>query len=94
MHLKKEINNFIFHIKYEKNLSSKTIKAYQNDLTQFLQFLTNKKIDQIKKEEIKGFIFYLYSKNYKPKTIKRKITTLKIFFNFLEFEEKFFSYLM
>ena len=84
------ISDFLFYCKYEKNLSLKTIKAYSIDLKQFIFYLTQKNIHKniagIDKHIIRSFIKNLFQK-YKEKTIKRKIATLKTFFNYLEFED-------
>lgn len=84
------INNFLFHCTYEKNLSDKSIKAYRIDLNQFENFIEQKyegiTIDLINKEILKEYI-KIISQNNKPKTIKRKLATLKVFFNYLEFDE-------
>lgn len=80
----KEISQFIFHCEIEKKLNSKTIKAYTLDLTQFKSFV-QKEITEIRKEDLKAF--FLELSRYAPRTIKRKIATLKIFFSHLEFEE-------
>ena len=39
------------------------------------------------KDVLKEYIRHLYSVDLKPKSIKRKLATLKSFFNYLEFEE-------
>ena len=88
--IKSAIEDFILYCKHEKKLSTKTQKFYTIDLTQFLQFLTKEnyqlEIKQIDKTVIR---LYLYNMSeFKPTTIKRKIATLKAFFNFLEFEDK------
>lgn len=88
--LQSEIKEFINHCKYEKNLSSKTIKAYNTDLTQFTKFLVERNYTletlKISKVEIRGFLEMISL--LKPKSIKRKIATIKAMFNFLEFEDK------
>ncbi len=85
-----ENTEFIKHCKYEKNLSSKTIKAYEIDLFQFTKFLIDNKytleISLISKLQIRGFLEFI--SHLKPKSIKRKIATLKAMFNFLEYEDK------
>jgi integrase/recombinase XerD len=75
-------NRFIEHCKYQKRLNDKTIKAYSIDLHQYSTF-SNEKIE---KEALLSFIEHLH-KSYKPKTVKRKIATLKVFVNYLYFEE-------
>ncbi len=88
--LHNHIEDFIFHCRYEKNLSSNTIKAYQIDLSQFSSFIISMSgftgLSEIDKYCIKSYIKKV-SENNKPKTVKRKIATLKAFFNHLEFEE-------
>lgn len=87
MKLSNCVEDFLLHCKIEKNLSEKSIKAYQIDLKGFENFVNNKEIECINKQDIKGYLNYLYNKNYKIKTIKRKIVSVKAFFNYLEFEE-------
>lgn len=87
--MESSIEKFLFHCKYEKNLTSKTIKAYQIDLTQFKEFMLLKynirEIKRIGKEQLKNYLQFI--SHFKPKTIKRKIASAKALFNFLEFEE-------
>ncbi len=96
MNIKKQIDNFLFHCQYEKNLSAKTLKAYSIDLTQFYTFIVNhisneslkkETIDQIDKFDLKKFIENLYAQKRKTRTIKRKFAVLKSFFSQLEFED-------
>lgn len=79
------INEYLDFCEFQKGLSSKTLKAYKIDLYQFYKFLysENKEMDKI------GIISYItyVSKLYKPKSIKRKIASLKAFFSYLEYEE-------
>ncbi len=81
---------FISHCKFEKNLSPKTIKAYEIDLKQLLQFLLAKKhsvqILDISKLQLREYLENISP--LKPKSIKRKIATIKAMFNFLEFEDR------
>ena len=89
MNIQEAIKNFIFHCTYEKNLSTKTIKAYKIDLNQFENFKKNSEllIKSIDKFYLKDYLKNLYEKNLKEKTIKRKFATLKAMFTYLEFEE-------
>lgn len=84
------ITDFINHCKFEKNLSEKTIKAYSIDLAQFSAFLLEKnfesEISKITKLELRAYLEVISP--LKPKTIKRKIATLKATFNFLEYEDR------
>lgn len=84
--LQKEIEDYLQDCRYRKELNPKTLKAYRIDLGQFMQFLTEKKCEA-DKEGITSYLFHLHD-TYKQKTTKRKIASLKAFFNYLEYEEK------
>lgn len=84
------IENFFFHCTYEKSLSKKTLKAYETDLKQFTSFVSNM-IDETAIHGLDKKILRTYLKKIteanKPRTVKRKIATLKAFFNYLEYED-------
>ncbi|OFX56916.1 MAG: hypothetical protein A2046_01065 [Bacteroidetes bacterium GWA2_30_7] len=86
----KLFKDFIFHCQFEKNLSSKTIRAYQGDIEQFTNYLNSAGIKQdnvlmIDKSILRNYLQSISA--FKPKTVKRKIATLKALFNFLEYED-------
>ena len=85
-----DIKEFINHCKYEKNLSEKTIKAYSTDIAQLIKFLIERnyslEIGKITKLEIREYLEEI--SNLKPKSIKRKVATMKAMFTFFEFEDK------
>lgn len=80
------IKDYMEYCKYHKNLDNKTIKAYQIDLTQYVHSCNLQEDDALSKSCLNQFIGDLHKK-YKPKTIKRKIATLKAFFHYLEYKE-------
>jgi integrase/recombinase XerD len=87
MNLNTSSREFILHCQFEKNLSQKTLCAYKTDLHQLSVFLNHEKpIIDISKQDIRGFLASIVS--LKPKSIKRKIATIKALFNYLEFEDK------
>ncbi|MEJ0106602.1 MAG: tyrosine-type recombinase/integrase [Bacteroidota bacterium] len=73
----------------KKNLSSKTQKAYKTDLVQLQTFLQARfaisEIGYITRNELREYLVSISL--LKPKSIKRKIATMKALFNFLEFED-------
>jgi integrase/recombinase XerD len=89
MVIEKLFEDFFFHCKYEKNLNPKTLRAYATDIEQFKTFknIESMDINDVNKELLKEYIQHLYTLDLKPKSIKRKLATLKAFFNHLEFEE-------
>jgi integrase/recombinase XerD len=75
---------YLEYCKSQKRLDDKTIKAYRIDLQQFTTFINNTDIDTLSVADIENFIRYLHE-NFKPKTAKRKIASLKAFFHYLEY---------
>lgn len=86
----KSVSIYIQHCKIERNLSGHSIKAYQKDLIQFQIIALDKKEEEdvklITKSNIREYLFQI-TPSYKPRSIKRKIATLKSFFTFLESED-------
>lgn len=79
------ITEYIEYCEYRKRLDSKTLKAYKIDLKQYEDFCTNLS-DFFDKSVVDNFITGLH-KQYKPKTVKRKIASLKAFFHHMEYRE-------
>lgn len=83
MYLYKSIEQFSNLYFSTSNHSKKTIQSYKIDLTQFKKFIgKNIKISSIEPEIIENWAIALKEKEYSPASIQRKLTTLKIFFNY------------
>ena len=76
----KRVEEYLEYCKYRKELDEKTLKAYRIDLKQF--FITVSR-NNPQKDEIEQYITELH-KTYKQKTVKRKIASIKAFYNYLE----------
>jgi len=83
--LDREIAAYLDYCKYQKKLSKDTVKAYTIDLKQFQRHI-GAIAGCMTKAEITGYITDLH-KTYQPRTVKRKLASLKAFFSHLEFEE-------
>lgn len=77
------MENYIEHCEANKRLDKKTLKAYKTDLKQFSEYLPVTVISDITPNIIENYIALL-NKKYQPKTVKRKIASIKAFFHFLE----------
>ena len=80
-------DSFIKFLRQERRLSNHTVISYEADLKQFQFFFSdyssNQKIETADKRAIRSWIVELSLKNLSPKSINRKIATLKSFFKFL-----------
>jgi len=78
---------FLAYLQFEKRFSSHTIKAYQTDLVQFKAFLQEtyaiESTSTIGHQHIRAWIIQLLEKQLTPRSINRKLSTLKSFFQFL-----------
>ena len=83
--LQTHIKNYLIFCKLQKCLDSKTIKSYKIDLTQFSQIIHEEYVSNISIDTLETFIGFLHQ-TYKPKTVKRKIATIKAFFHYLEYK--------
>ncbi|MCP9751488.1 tyrosine-type recombinase/integrase [Ferruginibacter sp. HRS2-29] len=81
---------FLCYCKFEKHLSEKTLKAYTTDLKQFNSFFITENLSMdvcdITKTELRRYLESLST--LKPKSIKRKIATIKAMFNYMEFDDQ------
>lgn len=69
-----------------KDLNQKTIKSYRIDLQQYKDYYQLKELEWVEKSSIEQYIDHMHNK-YKPKSVKRKIASLKAFFHYLEIED-------
>lgn len=83
--IKLHLKNYINYCILQKRLDSKTIKAYQIDLTQFINHISETCIEDISQDTLEQYISHLHQ-NYQPKTVKRKIASLKAMFHYFEYK--------
>lgn len=81
MSIQSSLQHFLGYCEHQKNLDSKTVKAYRIDLNQFVSFMALES-PVITKDIISNYISYL-NDHYKPRSVKRKIASIKVFCGFL-----------
>lgn len=84
--LQTHINNYLEYCCHQKRLDSKTLKAYRIDLQQFYAIFSCRDVSDITPDLLENYIGSLHQK-YKPKTVKRKIASVKALFHYLEYKE-------
>ena len=80
------LNNFLKYLKNERHYSKYTIQSYSTDLLQFFRFsninLNHLGVQNIQITHIRNWIIVLKNNSLSTKTINRKLSALKNFFNF------------
>lgn len=80
------IGNYLEFCQNQKRLDGKTLKAYRIDLRQFEEQIGENELKNITSEVLEKFIASLHQ-SYKPKTVKRKIASLKALFHYFEYKD-------
>jgi integrase/recombinase XerC len=80
-------DSFVEYLQFEKRFSPHTLVAYQTDLSQFIDYLEHtyeiKTIEEVNHSLIRSWIVDLMNHKISPRSVNRKITTLKTFYKFL-----------
>lgn len=81
-------NKFIKYLSAEKRFSEHTITSYSTDLDQFSIFLSEEhqifdEVSEISFQIVRSWIASLLEKGVSPRSVNRKISTLKTYFKFL-----------
>ena len=79
---------FLNYLTYEKKYSAHTILSYKTDLEQFFTFLGQEEeqfpIAEVNYQQIRKWVMTLMDSGLSPKSVNRKLSTLKSFFKYLQ----------
>ncbi|RPF56005.1 tyrosine recombinase XerC [Aquisalibacillus elongatus] len=84
------VDAFYHFLTIEKNASPLTIDQYIQDIQQFHDFLNKEQIHEVSDvhhTNIRVFLTELYQMNLSRRSVSRKISSLRSYFNFMEREE-------
>ncbi|MFT5949827.1 MAG: integrase/recombinase XerC [Francisella sp.] len=76
-------DSFLDNLLYHKNYSKETISNYKRDLKQLSDFIGDADITTLSHQDILGWVKKEHGKGSSPKTLQRKLSTIRSFFNFL-----------
>lgn len=79
------LNKFVDFLKSGKKATA-TVIAYRKDIDQLLDYLKKlgrKNLTEVTTEDLNSFLAVLHTQNYTPKSISRKINSIKTFYRFL-----------
>ena len=80
------INKYLAHIEHNRNFSSQTLRAYRNDLHQYLSFLIAegcRDLGNVTRLLLRGFLAFLKKQDYSKTTIARKLVSIRSLYKFL-----------
>lgn len=79
---------FIQHLKFEKQFSTHTQSAYQRDLQHFTRNIGTVTLSQLQTPHIRTYLGLLHRQGLDSRSIQRKLSVIRSFFNFLIRERK------
>jgi integrase/recombinase XerD len=88
----RNVTQFLDYMVKEKDCSANTTAAYQNDLTQFVQFIaayappTGAKITtwrEVDEHVVQNYLIFLKEQEYASSTVARKVASVKSFLHYL-----------
>src|SRR5215210_268807 len=84
MNVQQAIHDFLQHGQAVRNLSDRTLRAYQSDLAQFHVHMNDTPAIDITPDDLEGYLDKLGGGPYRDTSIRRKVAALKVFFRYLE----------
>ena len=80
------IQEYLTYCQAQKRLDAKTLKAYRIDLRQFQEQISADRIERINSTTLEKYVASLHQR-FLPKTVKRKLASVKAFFHYLEYRD-------
>lgn len=85
------IDQFIEYLEYQRKFSQHTLLAYKNDLIEFQKFASISfeilTPQEVKNEMVRSFVSDLIGKGLEPVTVRRKVSSLRSYFKYLQKEQ-------
>jgi len=85
--MKATVDRYLYHLRTERNASPHTLRNYESDLRQFLEYLSppgaaEPRLEVADHHLIREYIGWLYDQQFERTSIGRKLATLRSFFRF------------
>ena len=82
------LQKFIKYIRYEKSYSSHTVLSYNNDISQFEEYLLQQTgaVDHalVDSDIVRNYIVWLMEQKITPRSVGRKLSALRTFYKYLQ----------
>ncbi|MGI6392559.1 MAG: site-specific tyrosine recombinase XerD [Candidatus Izemoplasmatales bacterium] len=90
--LKALLKEYVYYLRTEKGLSKNTIISYENDIKDYLGFISNnygiKRMNQVEKKHLQNYISRLKRQEMVPASITRKLSSIRSFHKYLLLEKE------
>ncbi|MGQ9462805.1 MAG: tyrosine recombinase XerC [Candidatus Fervidibacter sp.] len=84
--LTKLVDEFLRQLEVVRKASKHTVRAYARDLSDFAQFIESERVSdfrQVNRSLLRQYLNWLFAKGYERRSIARKLSSVRSFFNFL-----------
>lgn len=86
MIMNRHVDKFLTYLDIEKNYSPHTLLNYKIDLEEFFKIVTISDVAKINYIDLRKYLAHLRTRHYKPRTLARKLSSLRSLFKFLNRE--------
>ena len=82
--MRKNVDEFLDYLRYERNASAHTVAAYRRDLLQLAVYLEGRKIrlSQVDNIVLRGWLAELHDRSLSKTTVARKLAAVRSFFQY------------
>ena len=85
--MNKYVSEYTDYLKIEKRQSQNTLAAYRRDVSRFVKYLPNKRLDDAKVSDVRSFLVFLRNEEgLAPSSVARCLSSLKSFYEYLSVE--------
>ena len=89
--MREYIDKYIDYLKYERHYSYYTINSYETDLNELCSYLKDCDVKKITYDMLHNYLIHMHDINYKTRTISRKLSSIRSFFDYLIFNKYIIS---
>ena len=79
-------DDFLVYLRNECHLAANSVKAYQRDMSHFLEWLGDQPIPKLKIGDLSLYVGWLCRRSLAPATVARHVVALRTFYKYLQLE--------
>jgi len=79
-----KINDYLFYLKFERRMSKNTVESYGRDLIYWQNFLSDRKLEEVSRDDLFDFVVSLHEEGLSNRTVARMLSAIKGFYRYLQ----------